>query len=333
MQMLKLYYHPESILRRAASNKPVHLIGGRTIHFGQDLIPEHCMRTVSLAVKAQSRQKFSFTHDESSQLQGELDHAASLRAAYTHITKYGLNPNIYSGPRKKYGRIVILCYSQDNLLLPPLPSSSSMLAPLEGTSDEHKVDAQIFKNAELVFQFNTAMRFTDETLIEILKAMRTPGGRRFSHAQWQALVNTQCSAEQPADVPDVQRSDLTWHHVCYCWTVMTMSAYLLARVSAQKAAQTLFYAQSLPAVVRWHQGMRIKFTTTLQQPFVVQDVECTVVGFDPDDKDYDAKMAVDAQHCQGEHVCGFMPKAIYVKIDDCDCHFLPPAPCCLGRAT
>ena len=118
-----------------------------------------------------------------------------------------------------------------------------MLAPLEGTSDEHKVDAKIFRNAGLVFQFNTAMHFTDETLIEILRAMRTPGRRRLSHAQWQALVNTQCSAEQPADVPDVQRSDLTWYHVCYCWNVMTMATFLLARVSAQKAAQTLFYVQ------------------------------------------------------------------------------------------
>ena len=53
----------------------------------------------------------------------------------------------------------------------------------------------------------------------------------------------------------------------------------------------------------------MRFTTTLQQPFAVQDVECTVVGFEPDDKDYDAKAAVDAQHHQGEHVCKFMPKA------------------------
>ena len=52
-----------------------------------------------------------------------------------------------------------------------------MLAPLEGTSDEHKVGAKIFRNAELVFQFNTAMRFTDNTLIEILEVMRTPGGK------------------------------------------------------------------------------------------------------------------------------------------------------------
>ena len=73
-----------------------------------------------------------------------------------------------------------------------------MLAPLEGTSAEHKVGAKIFRNAELVFKFSTAMRFTDETLIQILEAMRTPGGRKLSRAQWQALLNTERSAEQPA---------------------------------------------------------------------------------------------------------------------------------------
>ena len=107
-----------------------------------------------------------------------------------------------------------------------------------------------------------------------------------------------------------------------------MAAFMLARVSAQKSGQTLFYAQAvdqaltliqhaakeefyeellkitslsstkrLPAVVLWHHGMRMKFSTTLQQPFAVQDVECTVVGFEPDEKDHDAKAALDAQHC------------------------------------
>ena len=97
-----------------------------------------------------------------------------------------------------------------------------------------------------------------------------------------------------------------------------MAAFMLARVSAQRAGQTLFYAQAvdqaltviqrasteefyeevlkipslsstkrLPAVVLWHHGMRMKFSTTLQQPFAVQDVECTVVGFEPADNDYD----------------------------------------------
>ena len=39
--------------------------------------------------------------------------------------------------------------------------------------------------------------------------------------------------------------------------------------------------------------MRMRFATTLQQPFAVQDVECTVVGFEPDDMDKDAKVAFD----------------------------------------
>ena len=143
-----------------------------------------------------------------------------------------------------------------------------------------------------------------------------------------------------------------------------MAAFMLARVSAQRAGQTLFYAQAvdqaltliqrasqeefyeellkipslsstkrLPAAVLWHHGMRMKFSTTLQQPYAVQDVECTVIGFEPADKDYASKAALDAQHCQGEHLCGLMPKAIYVKIDDCDFHFLPPAPCSVHRST
>ena len=49
-----------------------------------------------------------------------------------------------------------------------------MLAPLTGTSNEHKAGANIFRNADLVFQFEKMMRFTDKTLIEILEVMRTP---------------------------------------------------------------------------------------------------------------------------------------------------------------
>ena len=143
-----------------------------------------------------------------------------------------------------------------------------------------------------------------------------------------------------------------------------MAAFMLARASAQNAVQTLFYVQvvdqplgliqraaeeklyeellripsiqttkRLPAVVLWHQGMRRRFTTTLQQPLAVQDVECTVVGFEPADMDHDSKAAMDAQHCQGEHLCDFLPKAIYVKIDDCDHILLPPAPCSAHRTT
>jgi len=148
LPLLEAYYRPEGVLRRAPSNKPARLIGGRTMHSGQGLTPENSMRTASLALNAQSRQKLSITHadagvlyiDESSQLQGELNHAASLRTTYARESQYGLNRNNYSGPRERYGRIAILWYSQDHLQLPPVPESSSMLAPLEGKATSTKLE-------------------------------------------------------------------------------------------------------------------------------------------------------------------------------------------------
>ena len=131
------------------------------------------MRTASLALNAQFQQKLSITQadagvlhiDESSQMQGDLHHTAALRTTYARESKYSLNRHNYSSPRERYERIAILWYSQDHLQLPPVPESSNMLAPLQGTSDEHKVGAKIFRNAELVFQLSNAMRFTDDTLI------------------------------------------------------------------------------------------------------------------------------------------------------------------------
>ena len=77
LPLLEAYYHPEGVLRRAPSNKPARLIGGRTMHSGQGMTPENSMRTAALALNAQSQHKLSITHadagvlyiDESSMLQ------------------------------------------------------------------------------------------------------------------------------------------------------------------------------------------------------------------------------------------------------------------------
>ena len=209
------------LYKRLEECKPARLISGRTMHSGQGPTPKNSMRTTSLALNAQAKHKLSITHadadvlhiDESSMLQGELNHAASLRTTYARESKHKLDRNNYSSPSERYGQIAILWYSQDHLQLPPVPESSSTLALFAGTSDEHKVGAKIFRNAELVFQFNTAMRFTDKTLIQILEAMRTPGGRKLSPAQWQALVDTECSAEQSADVSAARPDQADWKTV------------------------------------------------------------------------------------------------------------------------
>lgn len=139
-----------------------------------------------------------------------------------------------------------------------------------------------------------------------------------------------------------------------------MAAFMLARQSAREARQTRFYVQAvdqaeaiipetntaqfyedllripsiqktkrLPPVVLFHYGMRVRLTTTIQQPFAVQDVEGTVVGFDPDPADLTTKTRIrsPAAAHTAEFACPLMPKAIYVKLDDCDLQLLPPAPC------
>ena len=60
-----------------------------------------------------------------------------------------------------------------------------MLAPIDEATNEHVAGARIFRNAELVFQFEKAMRFTDATQIAILECMRTRGGKPLSAMQWE----------------------------------------------------------------------------------------------------------------------------------------------------
>ena len=139
-----------------------------------------------------------------------------------------------------------------------------------------------------------------------------------------------------------------------------MAAFMLARQSAREAQQTLFYVQAvdqakasipetnsaefyeevlripsvqktqkLPPVLLFHLGMRVRLTTTIQQPFAVQDVEGIVVGFDPDpdDSTTQARLRSPATSHASDFACRRMPKAVYVKLDDCEIQFLPPADC------
>ena len=106
-----------------------------------------------------------------------------MRTTYARETKYKLDRNSYSSPDERFGRIAFLIYSQDHLQLPLVPAPTSMLASLQGTNDEHKVGAKIFRNVEHVFEFHTAMRFNDENLIDILKTMRIPGGKKLTEKQ------------------------------------------------------------------------------------------------------------------------------------------------------
>ena len=331
------------------------------MHSGLGLTVDSSLRTHALALNAQTQKKLALTHvnagayhiDEYSQLRAELNNAAAVRTTHARREQHALDIKVYYRPQERYGRISTLTYSGDHLQLPPVPATSSVLAAIDGTSKEHRAGASIFRNAELVFEFQQAMRFTDATLIGILESMRTPGGKTLTSEQWQSLLRTQLSAAQP-DVPP------GWYHSCYCWSVTTMASYMVARQSANRCNQPLIYVQAidepkslmshtntrelykemlaipslsqtkrLPGVVLFHHGMRMRLTATIQQPFAVQDVECTVVGFDHDPADgIRSNLRADSQ---SEMRCTRLPKAIYVKLDECDHTFLPPGTCTLHR--
>ena len=86
-----------------------------------------------------------------SQLQSELSSVMALRTTYARETAYGLDKARYYARGERFGRISIVAYSGDHVQLPLVPASSSLLAPLEDVTNEHKVGASIFRNAELVF--------------------------------------------------------------------------------------------------------------------------------------------------------------------------------------
>ena len=121
--------------------------------------------------------------DEFSQLQGSMNHAAALRATYGRQAKYNLNMYDYAMPKERWGRIALLLYCGDHLQLPPVPKKTSLLAPLEGSSKEHKAGAAIFANVECVFMLEQMMRFTNPRLRRILDTMRNPKGKLLSKAE------------------------------------------------------------------------------------------------------------------------------------------------------
>ena len=65
--------------------------------------------------------------------------------------------------------------------------------------------------------------------------------------------------------------------------------------------------------------MRIRFTTSVHPPFVVQDCTGTVVGLE-----VAKESAKHACESQSDVVLHALPKAIYIKLDDCNEMFLLP---------
>ena len=218
--LCRAYFGVAGVVLAAPSNKAARGINAKTLHSVLGFTPENSLRTAALALTTQKRVKLERTflpagamlHDESSMLAGTMNHAASLLATYARESKFRLRREDYAMPGERYGRLPLLGYFGDHLQLPPVPKANSMLAPLEGKSQEHRVGAAIFRQARYVFQLQQMMRFKDPVLIRILHTMRTVGGQALADSDWRALLATELDNDtSSADKPVT----IGWYHTCY----------------------------------------------------------------------------------------------------------------------
>ena len=234
---------------RAAFTPRLHCVLGFT--------PESSLRTSALALTTQKRVKLEKTcipagaviEDEFSMVAGSMHHAASSLFTYAREGKCRVRREDYAQPRERYGRVAILAWAGDHLQLPPVPKKNSLLAPFQGTSQEHRVGASMFRNAQYVFQMRQMMRLKDARRVRILQTMRTVGGKALSPTDWKALLDNEandpgCSVAQPTPPQG-------WYHTCYVWSIIAMASYVDARDSARLAQKTLFYVQAVDVITNY----------------------------------------------------------------------------------
>ncbi len=177
----------------------------KTMHSIACMLPQGSFRTAQLEITAAMRKRLdanqthagACVHDEVVQTSAKLFHAAALRTTYARQDVYKLKIAKYAQPCEIFGRISFFAACGDHLQLPPVPKSTSLIASLEGTGDEHKVGAKMFANFDFLFGMHTMKRFTDPTLVAILQKMCGPkAAAKLSDAEWRALAGTEIDVKR-----------------------------------------------------------------------------------------------------------------------------------------
>ena len=110
------------------------------------------------------------------------------------------------GPQETWRRMPAKIWCGDFFQLPPVPASSSLLAPLKGQTYEHQQGHKIVADMQYVVDFVEMKRFDDNLLVEVLQAMRTPGGKAISEEAWQAIEKTEIGS-QGSDASQLTATD------------------------------------------------------------------------------------------------------------------------------
>eukprot|EP00812_Abedinium_dasypus_P007843 NODE_1_length_8589_cov_4.556480.p1 GENE.NODE_1_length_8589_cov_4.556480~~NODE_1_length_8589_cov_4.556480.p1 ORF type:complete len:2586 (+),score=446.46 NODE_1_length_8589_cov_4.556480:571-8328(+) len=349
------YFGSAGYCATAQSNQAAQNLGsrGRTLHSANGLLMTDSLQTARLRLNAQSRKKLERltgdlgidVTDEVGAVPAEMLHADALRKSYGRSLRHGLDPTNYMTPSETWGRMPVKILSGDFYQLPPVPVSASLLAPLKRHSYEHQQGRKLLLDMEYVVDFTQMQRFTDPLLVEILEAMRTPGGKEISEAAWSALQATVIGLRDPR-----LRDARGWYECAYEWRIVSYAMHAHARLNAKAAEKVLCNIPSvdnpagrmsrvdfddmrghpnigesakLAGILPIYIGMDMILTESYLLPRIVRGTAVQVVGVELHPEEIRSnRSSVASDGCLVLH---YLPKCIYVRVCDCTDVFLAPS--------
>ena len=351
--LTETFFGPSSYAAAAQSNHAAQNLGnrGRTLHAANALLLTSSLKTARLRLDATSQKKMDFLTgdlavgaiDEIGAVPGDLLHADALRTTYGRCLRYNLDPTLYMKPSETWGRMFAKILCGDFLQLPPVPPTASLLAedtPKKPQSYEWRQARKLLMDMEYVVDFRQMRRFTDPLLVEILEAMRTPGGKKISDAAWAALGET---VLKPGDASDQRLANARhWYECAYEWRHVSFAMHAHARLNAKAEGKVLYFVQAvdrprrritqeeyeamracsnigtsakLPGLLPLYVGMEMILTSSYLPPRIVRGAEVVVVDIElhPFDAARLRNSTLDSSGCV---LLQYMPNCVYVRLRD-----------------
>ena len=365
------FWGPRGCVKAAPSNKAARGILGKTLHIvaklgggSLNMMNLRCGPAAQRALAYLWAPCGAFIIDEAPQGAAALYHAVALRSCRGRVAAHELELSDYAEPSQTFGAMPIVVECGDELQLPPVPASAGLFADQRQAATEHLAGVEIFKQKDYVYRLSTMKRFTDATQISILTKMRRSGGCKLTKQEWKALCDTDISAASAAEQRRRLEGTELWYQAAPTWATVSMAQVIRSRLSAVKAAATLFIVPArdyvlnrpvnarltdaylagvissvpnmnntgrLPSIGLVHLGMVIRLTNTVEAPEAVTDSTGEIVGIDLD-PDEPSAATEHTSAIEGIRILRRLP-TVTVKLHGVRTEFLLPVPCTLHAAT
>lgn len=353
--LAETFFGPDGYSATAQSNHAAQNLGskGRTLHSANGLLFTDSMQTARLRLTPQTQKKMDRlvgnlgvdVIDELGAVPGDLLHADALRKSYGRCQRHNLDTTAYMKPAETWGRMAGKLLCGDFYQLPPVPATGSLLAKPTNQSYEHQQGRKLLMDIEYVVDFVQMQRFDDPLLVEVLEAMRTPGGKKISEEAWRAITAT----EMKQDDKDTRLRDARgWYECAYEWRLVSFAMHAHARLNAKAAGKVLYYIPSIdapavrmsrkdfdemrgqpnintsakfPGILPVYVGMEMILTESYLPPSIVRGAPVEVVSIElhPMEPEILGRDSIASHGCVVLH---YMPKCIYVRLQNCKDTFL-----------